>query len=122
MSDDQYLLSPPDKDARTWATVCHLAAFGAFILPFFGNIIIPAVVWLLKRESHPFVDDQGKEVLNFQITLTLMVFVSALLCFVIIGFLLLPAVGIYGVIMTIVGAVRANDGVTYRYPFTLRVL
>lgn len=117
-------LSPltPDKDARTWAMICHLSAFGAFVLPFFGNIIIPAVIWLLKRESHPFIDDQGKEVLNFQITLTILVFVAALLCLVFIGFLLLPALGIYGVIMTIIGAVRANDGVTYRYPFTLRLL
>ncbi|MFM1921438.1 MAG: hypothetical protein RLZZ303_3072 [Candidatus Hydrogenedentota bacterium] len=117
-------LSPfaPDKDARTWDMICHLSAFGAFVLPFFGNIIIPAVIWLLKRESHPFIDDQGKEVLNFQITLTMLVFVAFLLCFVFIGFLLLPALGIYGVIMTIIGAVRANDGVTYRYPFTLRLL
>ncbi len=122
MSEYDITKLPPDKEARTWAMVCHLSAFGAFVLPFFGNIIIPAVIWLLKKDTHPFVDDQGKEALNFQITLTMMILASAMLCIVLIGFLLLPIVGIYGVIMTIVGAVRANDGVTYRYPFTLRVL
>jgi uncharacterized Tic20 family protein len=122
MSDENYSTSVPDKEARMWATVCHLSAFGAFLLPFFGNIIIPLVVWLLKRESHPFVDDQGREVLNFQITITLLLFAGVLLCFVLIGFLLLPALGIYAVIMTIIGAIRANEGVAYRYPFTLRLL
>ncbi len=121
MSDETYT-NLPDKEARMWATVCHLAAFGAFLLPFFGNIIIPLIVWLLKRESHPFVDDQGREALNFQITITLLVFVGVLLCFVLIGFLLLPALGIYAVIMTIIAAIRANEGVAYRYPFTLRLL
>jgi len=120
MSDDIYT-GTPDKEARTWALVCHLSAFGGFIIPF-GSIIIPLVIWLLKRESHPFIDDQGREALNFQITVLLMVIVAGLLCLIVIGIFLLPAIGIYAAIMTIIAAVRANDGVRYRYPYTLRLL
>ncbi len=55
-----------EKDARTWAMLCHIGAFAGYIIPF-GHIIAPLVIWLIKKDESPFVDDQGKESLNFQI-------------------------------------------------------
>jgi uncharacterized Tic20 family protein len=104
--------------------VCHLAGlagFVAFVIPF-ANIIAPLVVWLLKREESPFIDDQGKEALNFQITMMLYVFVAAILTFVLIGLLLLPILFIGGLVLTIMAAVKASDGIPYRYPYILRLL
>ena len=88
----------------------------------FANIIGPLVVWLIKKDEYPFVNDQGKESLNFQITMTVCGVVAFLLCFVLIGFLLLPAVILADVIMVIVAAVAANRGESYRYPFTIRLI
>ena len=103
------------KDARMWGMLCHLTAL-------FAGFVGPLIVWLIKKDEIPFVDDQGKEALNFQITVAIAVFVSFLLCFVVIGFLLLPVVGIGALVLTIIAAVKANGGEAYRYPITIRFI
>lgn len=113
---------PPGKQARMWAMWCHLAALSAFIGIPFGNILGPFIIWLMKRETDPFVDSQAKESLNFQISLTIYGMVSLLLCLIFIGFILLPVVIIGGLILTIIAAIKANDGEDYRYPFTFRLI
>jgi uncharacterized Tic20 family protein len=80
------------------------------------------VIWLLKKDEDEFVDDQGKEALNFQIIITIAWCVSAALTFVCVGFLLLPAVLIVDVIFCITAAMAANRGERYRYPFHLRLV
>ena len=70
----------------------------------------------------PFVDDQGKEALNFQITVSIAVIVCAVLIAVLIGLLLLPIVGIAALVLTIIAGLKANNGETYRYPMTLRLI
>lgn len=97
----------------------HLSSFAGHMIPF-GHIGGPLLIWLLKKDTMPLVNDQGKEALNFQITMTLALIVSALLIFVVIGFILLPAVWLFDVIVTIIAAVKANEGVAYRYPLCLR--
>ena len=109
----------PDKDARTWGMMCHLVALSGYIVPF-GNILGPLVVWSIKKDDHPFVNDQGKEALNFQLTMTLCFIASLLLVFVFIGLLLLVILCIFVLIMIIVAAIKANEGVYYRYPLTIR--
>ena len=109
------------NDERTWGLLAHLSALAGFVIPF-GNLLGPLVIWQIKKNEMPFVDDQGKEALNFQITLTIEILVSALLCVILIGFLLLPIVGLYGLVMTIIGGVKANNGERYRYPLTLRLI
>jgi uncharacterized Tic20 family protein len=107
------------KDERTWAMLCHISVFSMFIFPL-GNIIGPLVIWLIKKEEYPLVDDQGREVLNFQISVIIYAVISALLIFVLIGIPLLIALAIIDIILTIIGAMRANDGIKYRYPLTIR--
>ncbi|QRY80338.1 DUF4870 domain-containing protein [Pseudomonas sp. PDNC002] len=109
----------PSQEARQWAMFCHFAAFLGFIFPF-GNLLGPLIVWQVKRESDPFIDQQGKEALNFQITVTLAVLVSFLLMLVVIGFFLLGLVSIGALVLTIIAGVKANEGLDYRYPFTWR--
>lgn len=109
----------PSQEARQWAMFCHFAAFLGFIFPF-GNLLGPLIVWQIKRESDPFVDRQGKEALNFQITVSLAVVVSFLLMLVVIGFFLLGLVSIGALVLTIIAGIKANEGLDYRYPFTWR--
>lgn len=108
-------------EERQWAMFAHLAALAGFIIPL-GNIIGPLVVWLIKRDTMPFVADQGKEALNFQITVTIAAVISMILIVVLIGFALIFLVGLAALILTIIAAVKANEGVSYRYPFTLRLI
>jgi uncharacterized Tic20 family protein len=110
-----------EKDARMWAMLCHLGALGGYIIPF-GHIIAPLVIWLIKKDESLLVDDQGKESLNFQISITVYAFVAIVLTAIIIGFILLPAVVIFDLIMIIVAAVKANSGEKYRYPLCIRFI
>jgi uncharacterized Tic20 family protein len=110
-----------EKDARTWAMLCHIGAFAGYIIPF-GHIIAPLVIWLIKKDESPFVDDQGKESLNFQISVSLYAIIAALLTLVVIGAVLLIALVIFDVVMVIIAAVRANSGERYRYPLCLRFI
>lgn len=110
-----------DKDARNWAMGCHLSALLGFVVPF-GNIIGPLVIWLIKREESAFVDAQGKEALNFQITMTIAFVIGFVLIFVLIGFLVIFALMIFDLIMVIIATIKASEGADYRYPIALRLV
>ncbi|MGB8954715.1 MAG: DUF4870 domain-containing protein [Tumebacillaceae bacterium] len=110
-----------NKEERTFGMLCHLAALAGFVIPF-GNIIGPLVVWLLKRESSPFINEQGKEALNFQISYMIYIIISIILCLLLVGFILLFVIGIAELILVIIAAVKANEGVSYRYPLTIRFI
>lgn len=99
----------------------HLSALAGFLIPF-GNILGPLVVWLVKKDTMPFVDDQAKESLNFQITVTIAVIISIALIVLLIGIPLLFVIGLVALVLTIIAGIKANEGVTYRYPFALRLI
>ena len=109
------------KQENDWGMFCHLAALAGFVVPF-GNIIGPLVIWLIKKDESEFVNDQGKESLNFQISITIYAIVSALLMLVVIGIFLLVAVGILSMVFIILAAIKANNGEKYRYPLTIRFI
>jgi len=111
----------PEKDERMWGMLCHLTAFAGLIIPF-GWILGPLIVWLIKKDEMPFVDDQGKESLNFQLTMFIAFIISAILIFVVIGFLFVGILYIYEIIVLIIASIKANDGVRYRYPYTIKFL
>ena len=111
----------PSKDERTWAMLCHFSTYIGFIFPF-GNIIVPLIIWLSKREDIPLVEDQGREVLNFQISMTIYFIISGILCIILIGIPILIGLIIFDFIITIVAAISANDGKYYRYPINLKLI
>ncbi len=106
---------------RTAAMLCHLTALAGMLVPF-GNILGPLIVWLVKRDESPLVDREGKESLNFQISMSLYLLVSILLIVVFIGLPMLVAIGLLDLILTIVAAVKTSSGETYVYPLTIRFL
>lgn len=111
----------PSYEVRQWAMFCHLSAFLGFWFPF-GNLIGPLVLWQLKREKDPFIDAQGKEALNFQLTVAIASAVCFLLMFVLVGFVLLGLLALGALVLTIIGGVKAGEGQAYRYPFTWRLV
>ena len=111
----------PEKQERTWAMLCHLSIFSGHFIPL-GNIIAPLVIWLVKKEESPFVDYHGKESLNFQISLTIYFIVAAVLAIVLIGFVILAVLWVFGIIVVIIAGLKANEGQYYRYPLTMRFI
>ena len=110
------------KDEQQWAMIAHLSALAGFVIPF-GNVIGPLVVWLIKKDTMPLVDQHGKEALNFQITVMIAVFVCILLMLILIGIFLIFVVGLGALVLTIIAAVKvANGELDYKYPLTLRLI
>jgi hypothetical protein len=109
------------RDENTWAMLSHAAALIGFIIPF-GNIIGPLVIWMMKKDQFALVDDQGKEAVNFQISMTIYYVIAAVLILILIGIVLLIVLGLFSLIMTIVAMVKANSGERYRYPVTIRLV
>ncbi len=119
----------PNSDARMWAMVCHLAGLAGFlpVLPAFGSIIAPLIVWQIKKDEHPFIDDHGKESVNFQLTIGLYAVIGIIVCLVTcIGVFLIPFVVavlyLIDVIFLIIAAIKANNGEHYRYPLSIRFI
>ncbi len=110
-----------NPESRMWAMLAHISALSGFIIPF-GNIVGPLIIWLIKRDEMSFVNDQAKEALNFNISMTIYMVVSLVLIFVVIGIPLVIVLGVAWLVLTIMAAVKANEGVAYRYPLTLRLV
>jgi uncharacterized Tic20 family protein len=105
------IASTPDD--RTMAMLCHIG--GAF------GFIIPLVVWLVKKDQSRFVDDQGKEAINFHLTMLIgHVIGAATACFT-FGLINL-AVWVLSLVFSIIGGLEANKGVQYRYPLCIRFI
>ena len=109
-----------DPDERMWAMFCHL---GTLVTWFpFANIILPLVIWMAKKETSPLVNDQGKEALNFQITILIGYAICIPLVFVLIGIPAIAVLFLYHVVFSLVAAIKANEGRAFRYPYTLRLI
>jgi len=103
------------QDAKNLAMLCHLLGL---LTSFLG----PLILWLIKKDEQPFVDEQGKEALNFQITVMLAYIVGGITSVICVGFILLAAAGIADLVFSIMACIAASKGEHYRYPVALRLL
>ena len=108
-------------DEQTWGMLAHLAGLSGFIIPF-GSLIGPFLVWQIKGKDSAYVEEQAKEAFNFQLSLTIYIIVSAILCAILIGIPMLIFFAIAGLVLTIIGAVKANDGILYKYKFNMNLV
>lgn len=126
------MIDERERSARNWALLCHLAALLGWVGIPLGNILGPLVVWLLKKNEFELVDDQGKEALNFQISLTLygllivlaviVSFVSSLFVLLVPLLALLVVLALLNFVLLIVAAVRVSNGERHRYPFVIQFI
>jgi uncharacterized protein len=115
-----YMGPEPDKDAKMWGMLCHLSALIQFLgIP---SIVGPLVIWLIKKNEMPFVDDQGKEAVNFHITVIIAAIVLSPTICLGIGVFVLVGLGIVSLIFSVVGAIKASSGIVYRYPVCIRFI
>ncbi|MGP1382966.1 MAG: DUF4870 domain-containing protein [Thainema sp.] len=115
--------------ARIWSMICHLSALSLYLGIPFSNILVPFAIWSLKRAESPFVEQQGRDVVNFQLTVTLALLAVGILMLPLLGsplFLLLAAMLIGGLIgnlvVVILGAIAAFKGEPYQYPLAIRFI
>lgn len=107
------------KKARQWAMFCHIAGLAWMVwwlMPVIGGVIGTLIVWQVKKDDDPFIDQHGRRAFNFQ--LSMLIYCLAL-CITVIGVFLAPVVGILDVVFTIIAAIRASDGKDYQYPLTI---
>ncbi len=122
----------PTAEEKQWAMFAHLSVLLGGLLSSavggWGYFIGPLVIWLVKKDTLPFVADQAKEALNFAITVSAIFVVLWILTVVTLGFgalitvPLMLVVGITALVLTIIAAVRSNNGEAYRYPLTVRLI
>lgn len=109
--------SSTQADNRTLAAIIHLAQ----LLPGPGWIV-SIVIWLSKRDEDNFIDENGKVVINWIVTSTILFVVFGILCVVAIGIPFVIALAICNLVFIIIGGIKAADGITWRYPFSFRIL
>ncbi|CAG0985927.1 hypothetical protein MTYP_02014 [Methylophilaceae bacterium] len=112
MSD---VVAPANSDEKNIAVVTHITGI-------FFSIFPGLIVWLLKKDESPYISDQAREALNFQITILIAWFVSGILVFILIGLPMLGLVWLANIVFSIIAAVAASKGENYRYPFSLRLI
>jgi uncharacterized protein len=117
-----------DREARNWALAGHLSALAGIVV---GGLIWlgPLIVYLVKKDAHPYIREHAREALNFNLSIFLYLLVGGIITFFLVlflvGLLLIPiwfALAIAWLVLTIVGAVKASNGEQYRYPLTIRFL
>jgi len=112
-SADQSLQIP--QNARNMALLCHLLGL---LTCFLG----PLIIWLIEKDKHDYINQQGKEALNFQITVMIASFAAGILSFACIGLLLFPVIGILDLVFCIMACIKSSKGEDYRYPISIRLV
>ena len=114
--------STSSRDVRTWNVLCHATALAGFFVPWAGHILGPLIVWLAKRNDSPEIDENGKESLNFQISMLIYNVIAGVLCLILIGFVILAILHLLNLVLVIVASIQASEGKLYRYPVTIRLI
>jgi uncharacterized Tic20 family protein len=109
------------QDERQMGLFLHLSQLANLIF-FPIGIVAPVLLWQLNKEKMPALDARGKMVVNWMISSTIYAIVSIILVFVLVGILLLIALGVVAIVFPIIGAVKANNGELWEYPLTIKFL
>ncbi len=111
-----------EKQVNQYAMFIHLGGISWIIGIFLGNIIVPLILWQLKKDISPIIDKAGKDVLNFQISILIYLVGASLLTFIFIGFLIVPVLLIANIVFPIIAGLKANAGEEYPYPLTIKFI
>jgi uncharacterized Tic20 family protein len=110
-----------DQQVRSTAVAAHLSTFAGLVVPF-GSVIGPLAVWLTRRDRDPFIDDAGREALNFGISIAIYGVVALVGTLMLVGIPVLIVGVIAWVVLASLAAVKASQGQAYRYPLTMRLV
>ena len=112
------LQTPEQKQMGLFLHLSQLA--NLFLFPI--GIVVPIIIWQTQKDKIPALDAHGKMVANFMISMTIYLFVSIFLMFLLVGFLIAPILGIIGIAFPIIGGIKAHNGELWEYPLTIKFL
>ena len=115
------MIDAPSREERTWGMLCHIGIFVGHFIPL-GNFFAPLIIWLIKREESDFIAYHGKESLNFQISIFIYMAIAFVFAILLVGLPFLLALWVFSLIFVIIAGLKANEGVYYRYPLTIRLI
>ena len=110
-----------DQQTRQWAMMLHFALLAGCIIPY-GGLIVPIIIWQMKKNEMPAIDAHGKVVVNWIISLTIYLVISGILCLLLIGIPMVFALLLLAVIFPIIGGIKANSGELWKYPLSIQFL
>ena len=110
-----------DKAVRQWCMFMHLSQFAGYAIPFAG-IIAPIVMWRTRADQSEEIDEHGRMIVNAMLSYFCYWITAIILCFVLIGFPLVFALAIASIALPIIGAIKADEGVLWRYPLVIPFL
>ena len=130
VDEKKEVMNAPQDQEHIWAILCHLSALALFIIPPIGQILGPLIIWLVKKNDMPRVDEEGKKALNFQASMTIYMFVAFMLCFVAIGIpililLLMPLAILLllaNITLVIIASIQTSNKEKFQYPCTIRFI
>lgn len=105
------------NEEKMWGMFAHMSFLLTFVIGV--SCIAPLIIWMIKKDSSAFIEDQAKEALNFQLSSLIAILVCSVTC---VGAVLLPVIVVGGVVYGIIGGMAANRGEIYRYPYTFRMI
>lgn len=111
-----------EKESRLWGMGLHLSLLAGHTVVPIAGLIAPIVIWQLKKDELPNIDEHGKNAVNWIISQMIYVGVSAILCLVLIGIPMLIALGVVTIIFPIVAAIKASKGEVWKYPLSIAFL
>ena len=117
-AQDPFESPASSADERQWVMLTHLSGLAMYLFPF-GNILAPLIIWSVKKEEMPAVDQAGKAALNFQISISIYLIVGTLLSFILIGLPLLFGAIILHIVGIVQAAIKTNHDEPYRYPLSM---
>ena len=123
--DRHVVLQPPDnreKDSRFKLLWCHLSALTVWVGLPLGNLIFPYLIWAFGRHESPKLNQEGLECLNFQLSLTLYILLSAFMFYLYIGFLMLAGLFLLHLIFALYAAYKSLQGKAFKYPLTIQII
>ena len=107
-----------ERETRTWAMFLHFSLLAGYVAPIAG-LIAPIIIWQVQKDKLPGIDEHGKVVVNWIISLILYANLSALLSFIFIGIPMLIVLIVATIIFPIIGGIKANDGQLWKYPLSI---
>jgi hypothetical protein len=110
-----------DRDARQWAMFLHLSVLAGFLIPL-GGLVVPIAIWQMKKDQFPLLDAHGRNAMNWIISEVIYWTISFILAFILIGLPMLGILGLLSIIFPVVAAVKANNGVVWKYPLAIPFL
>ena len=110
--------NPNNQQTQQMAMILHLSQYAGWVIPVAG-LIVPILIWQLKKNELPGLDEHGKNVTNWILSEFIYGFVCGLLCMVLIGFPLLAVLALMGLIFPAIGGIKANSGEVWKYPLAI---